>query len=450
MTATVHLAPAAPHRRGPLRLSDLLEGSRYLGYTYAYPHKTAYRELAEPRPLATVWGGQPSSIFLYVHVPFCEMRCGFCNLFTQARPPTDLHSAYVEGVERQAAQLRGAVGPRSVVQIAFGGGTPTQLSADLLRRLLTVPERWFGASLESHPTSVETSPETATDAHLAQLVELGVRRVSIGIQSFDRDELRRLGRPLAPATNRSALDRIRRYSLPVLNLDLIYGIEDQSVSSWMASVETALHWTPEELFLYPLYVRPLTGIGRRDRRWIDLRPEMYRQARDRLLDAGYVQFSMRAFRRAHLGQEPAHRCQTDGMLGLGCGARSYTDRLHYSSEWAVSARGVKAIVADWVQRDDFAVAEYGVELDDHEQRTRHMLQSLLCQPGVDRRWYQERFGTDVVDDFPRLGQLVPRGLADIDPSTVRLTPDGLSWSDAVGPWLYSDAVLARMEAFDLR
>src|SRR4051794_23250964 len=83
--------------------AEIMRVSPYQGYSYAYPHKTAYRHFVEPTPLAAAWADQPlTALFLYIHVPFCEMRCGFCNLFTQARPSSQIVDDYVEALARQS------------------------------------------------------------------------------------------------------------------------------------------------------------------------------------------------------------------------------------------------------------------------------------------------------------------------------------------------------------
>src|SRR5512134_3564067 len=90
---------------------DLLTGSPYAGYTYAYPHKTAYRPLERAEPLRRVWSDERrDALFLYVHIPFCEMRCGFCNLFTQAQPREDFVAAYLKTLQRQAERVASAIG----------------------------------------------------------------------------------------------------------------------------------------------------------------------------------------------------------------------------------------------------------------------------------------------------------------------------------------------------
>ena len=114
----------------------MLDGSPYQGYLYAYPHKTAYRPL-RPRPsLREVWSGeQREALFLYLHVPFCEMRCGFCNLFTRALPPREQVAAYLRQLRHEAAAVAEALGEARFALGAVGGGTPTYLAAEQLRRV---------------------------------------------------------------------------------------------------------------------------------------------------------------------------------------------------------------------------------------------------------------------------------------------------------------------------
>src|SRR5262245_30852118 len=111
-----------------MKLAELLAESPFQGYSYAYPHKTAYRALTPAVDLDELWAGERrEALFLYLHVPFCEMRCAFCNLFTQARPPDDLVSTYLTALRRQACQVRAALPDARFARCAVGGGTPTYL-----------------------------------------------------------------------------------------------------------------------------------------------------------------------------------------------------------------------------------------------------------------------------------------------------------------------------------
>ena len=432
-----------------------LTGPAYAQYQYGYPHKTAYRAFSPPRPLAEAWRAEDrSSLSLYLHVPFCEMRCGFCNLFTVAGPREPVMERFVATLEREARVVKGVLGPSSIARVAIGGGTPSLLPVPLLARLLDVAEETMGARLPEVPCACEVSPETSTPERIGLLVERGVDRISLGVQSFLEPETKALARPQTRAKVHAAIDLIRTLGVETLNLDLIYGIEGQTRATFLESIEEALRWRPEELYLYPLYVRPKTYLWKGQRAWDDFRLELYRGGRDALLAQGYRQVSMRCFRAPHapaLGGPP-YRCQDDGMVGLGVGARSYTRALHYSSEWAVSPGAVRGILEAYQARDDasFALAHHGIELDDEEQRHRHLILSLLAD-GLDAADYRAKFaGREAASDFPQLGALAAHGLVEETARGWALSPLGLERSDAVGPYLQSASVTARMREYTVR
>jgi oxygen-independent coproporphyrinogen III oxidase len=466
-------------------LKTLLENSTYTSYSYAYPHKTAYRPLNPPAHLSTVWAQEnKTALFLYLHIPFCEMRCGFCNLFTQTNAGEDLVTQYLKTLTREAKQVKAALGDSEFARMAIGGGTPTFLSVSELTQVFDLAADIMGADLHAIPISVEVSPETATQEKLELLKQRGVDRVSIGIQSFIPAETAAAGRPQTVDNVYAALDRINSIDFPTLNLDLIYGLPGQSIDSWLKSLQIALTFAPAELYLYPLYIRPLTGLDRSRRQWSDERRDYYRHARDLLLASGYEQVSMRMFRlvspseswrlkpplvmqsppaRTNIDRDilyspspslpvsssPLYCCQSDGMLGLGCGARSYTSSLHYSSEYAVGMNGIQEIIANYAQREDeqFNWVNYGYKLNLDDRQRRFLIQSLLQSEGLSLSDYHQNFHTDALTDFPQLNDLLTLELADKTDDGVLLTPAGVEVSDTLGVWLYSPQVKALMESY---
>jgi oxygen-independent coproporphyrinogen III oxidase len=444
-------------------LTDLLAASTYNSYSYAYPHKTAYRPLEPPIAagasgaidLATVWAQKSKeALFLYLHIPFCEMRCGFCNLFTQTNAGEDLVTDYLNTLAREAQQVKAALGKSQFARMAIGGGTPTFLNEQELERLFEIATNIMGAKSLEIPISVEVSPQTATLGKLELLKCWGVDRISIGIQSFIPAETAAAGRPQAIEEVYATLNRIKSVSFPTLNLDLIYGLPGQSIASWIQSLQIALTFAPEELYLYPLYIRPLTGLGRSKREWGDERRDYYRQARELLLAAGYEQVSMRMFRlkSAPSLDAPVYCCQADGMVGLGCGARSYTSALHYSSEYAVGMTGVQEIVAKYVGRDDrsFRSIDYGYRLNLDDRQRRFLIQSLLQAKGLSFGDYRRDFGSEALADFPQLHDLLTLELAEQQGDKLVLNPLGIEVSDTIGVWLYSPQVQELMEGYAWR
>ena len=115
----------------------------YQGYVYAYPHKTAYRPLAPQPTLTEVWAEEDKrALFLYLHVPFCEVRCGFCNLFTRTGATEELTTAYLDALSRQADAVQNALGDARFAMAAVGGGTPTYFTPAELDRLCDIAERF--------------------------------------------------------------------------------------------------------------------------------------------------------------------------------------------------------------------------------------------------------------------------------------------------------------------
>jgi len=435
-----------------ISLAELLEAAPYVGYTYSYPHKTSHRPLKKPVPLEKLWAPEcRDALFLYFHVPFCERRCGYCNLFSAANPPSRLIDEYLSTIRRQATRVRDALGEAQFARLAFGGGTPTLLDVADLRSLFDAAVQIMGAPLERIPVSVEASPATVTSDKLNLLRDYHVDRVSIGVQSFDEHEARAIGRIQRRDEVERSLDAIRRMGFATVNIDLIYGGRGQTIVNWLSSVRQAIRYRPEELYLYPLYVRPSTELGRGCGRWEDQRLTAYREARAILLDEGYEQISMRMFRSKHATDvdAPVYRCQEDGMVGLGCGARSYTRSLHYSTRYAVDQSAVRSVLEEFVGRtaESFGFADYGFRLDDEDQRRRYVIVSLLLCEGLSRLDYARRFGGDPLDDLPELTELERNGLTTFSTDQIRLNEAGIERSDTIGPWLYSAKVHRLMESY---
>lgn len=428
--------------------------SPYEAYLYSYPHKTSYRPFEPPIALERLWEREKrDALSLYIHVPFCELRCGYCNLFSSPKPTRETVEAYAAALERQARRVRAAIPGAAFARLAIGGGTPTHLDAASLERVLDVAEKIMGAQASRIPCSVEVSPASCGAEKLRLLRERRVSRISIGVQSFIDAELEAVHRPQRAEDVNRALASIRALAFPVLNVDLIYGLPGQTAESLIRSLEAALRFSPEELYLYPLYVRPRTGLGKSRLRWGDHRTALYASARDWLLERGYRQLSMRMFRAAKAPDltGPVYRCQEDGMIGLGPGARSYTVDVHYATPFAVGAKRVRELIGHYLEssESDFGFARNGIRLDAEDQRRRFVILSLLAE-GLDFERYRQRFGSDAREDLPQLAELVNADLVIVDGGGMRLSAEGVTRSDAIGPWLRSAKVRQLMEAYELQ
>ena len=240
--------------------APILADEPYVAYCYSYPHKTAHRPLEPPVPLESLWRDEDRSrLFLYLHVPFCASRCGFCNLFSLAAPDSGLVTQHLAQLRAQASAVREALAGPRFARLAIGGGTPTLLSSSQLDALFDIATDSLDLALPGIPVSCEVSPTTVTREKLDLLARRGVTRLSMGVQTFDAEELARLGRQQSSSQALRAIEAARRIGFPTINVDLIYGIPGQTVDGWLRTVSRAIRLRPEELYLYPLYVRPLTA-----------------------------------------------------------------------------------------------------------------------------------------------------------------------------------------------
>lgn len=416
--------------------------SRYVSYMYSYPHKTAYRTLTPPVPLSPYLErleGREAS--LYFHIPFCAHKCGYCNLFSQQCCDAERISLYLHTMRRQAEQLSVAAQGLKFTSFAVGGGTPLILDEGQLEELFCLAEL-FGVHPSRVFTSVETSPEYTQKSVLRQLRARGVERLSMGVQSFNETELKKLKRRPGLGTVVGALENIVEAGFPQFNLDLIYGIEGQTVESFMRSLNTALTYRPNELFIYPLYVRPGTRIDVRSTD--DIGYAIYKSARELLVGQGFVQTSMRRFVRRET-TETEFSCGDEVMLSCGAGGRSYLGNLHYATPYAVRQQAIADEIDHYIRTTDFMTAANGFLLSTEEMQIRFIIKNLMYHRGVDLAEYEKRFGEK--PDRNLFREFTDRGWIEETGRIVRLTEEGMAYSDYIGQAFISPVVRKLMSEY---
>ena len=416
--------------------------SRYVSYMYSYPHKTAYRTLTPPvslSPYLERLEGREAS--LYFHIPFCAHKCGYCNLFSQQCCDAERISLYLHTMRRQGEQLSVAAQALKFTSFAVGGGTPLILDEGQLEELFCLAEL-FGVHPSRVFTSVETSPEYTQKSVLRQLRARGVERLSMGVQSFNETELKKLKRRPGLGTVVGALENIVEAGFPQFNLDLIYGIEGQTVESFMRSLNTALTYRPNELFIYPLYVRPGTRIDVRSTD--DIGYAIYKSARELLVGQGFVQTSMRRFVRRET-TETEFSCGDEVMLSCGAGGRSYLGNLHYATPYAVRQQAIADEIDHYIRTTDFMTAANGFLLSTEEMQIRFIIKNLMYYRGVDLAEYETRFGEK--PDRNLFREFTDRGWIEETGRIVRLTEEGMAYSDYIGQAFISPVVRKLMSEY---
>lgn len=419
----------------------------YIQYMYSYPHKTLYGELPFIELadyMQELSGGQNS---LYFHIPFCQYKCGYCNLFSLAGQPESLMEGYLDAVERQAEQWAPLL-PRDAVfdDLTLGGGTPLLLPEEMLRRIFRIARDYFGMDCQNRPVIVETSPNQTTEEKCALLKEEGVNRVSIGIQSFVPEELKALCRSHSANQGEHAVEIIRKADFDCVNIDLIYGIPGQTFRSLTYSLRRALSFAPEELFVYPLYIKPETGLARRHASVSEDCFEMGRFVRRFLQGQGYRAMSMRRFVKEikcihstgdpEKGEEPGiSLCGFGNTLSLGCGGRSYLGNLHFCTPYAVRQEACAEVLQAFLGEHDYCHPRHGYLLSQEEQMRRYAIRHILYGKGIDREDYRRHFQGTPEEDFPCLEKWISEGWAVGKEESLSLTEEGFLLSDYLGPQL---------------
>jgi oxygen-independent coproporphyrinogen-3 oxidase len=383
-----------------------------------------------PEALAGLAG---ADLGIYVHVPFCRVRCGYCDFNTYTIPELGLHGASIDTYADAAlaeldlaAKVLGTEAP-SVSTVFVGGGTPTMLrSADLVRVLSGIRER-FGLALHAEVTT-EANPDSVTPESLAELAAGGFTRVSLGMQSAVPHVLRTLERTHDPANVAKAVTAARAVGLQV-SVDLIYGTPGESLDDWRTSLEAAVALEPDHVSAYALVVEDGTKLAAQVRRGDVAAPDdddeadKYELADELLAGAGFGWYEVSNWARSE-----AARCRhnvaywTGGnWWGIGPGAHSHVGGLRW---WNV--KHPKAYAARLASGDSPAQAR--------EQLT-------------DEQRFDERvlLGSRVVEGLPvaelrspgraAVGGLVAEGLVDgvaaVRDSRVVLTRRGRLLADTV-------------------
>lgn len=304
---------------------------------------------------------------LYVHVPFCRVRCGYCDFNTYtaselgggASQERYAHVA-VDEISRAGAAIRAAgLGSRPLSSVFFGGGTPTILPAADLAFMLEAARNEWGL-LPGAEVTTEANPDTMTSNYAAALAVAGFSRVSIGMQSAVPHVLATLDRTHSPGSVRTAVDATKAAGLDV-SVDLIYGTPGESLDDWKRSVEAALSLEPDHISAYALGIEPGTKMGMQLRRGLipvpdpDDQATKYEFADAAFTDAGYPWYEISNWAR------PGHECRHNlaywrdaDWWGVGPGAHSHVQGIRFwnvkhprayaaklgANEWPVAAREV--------------------------------------------------------------------------------------------------------------
>jgi oxygen-independent coproporphyrinogen-3 oxidase len=369
---------------------------------------------------------------IYIHIPFCRARCSYCDFATGAYEGA-LADAYVRSLTLEIESFERADADEEVDTIYFGGGTPSLLTHAQVAEILGAVRTRFRVRVDAEVT-MEMNPGTVTSVSARDFRSEGVNRASFGAQTFDDDELRRLGRTHTADDARRTFETLRTSGFDNVSFDLIAGLPGQTLEAWERNMSEALALGPEHLSLYLLEVHEGTPLaaqireGRQPSPDADLAAEMYRAMCARTRDAGYEQYEISNF--CTPGRESRHNLKYwtgAPYYGFGCSAHSFDGR---ASRWS-NERDARRYV-ELMDGTGSAVVER-TELDARERSAEALFLGLrLLSRGVDLAEHRALFRRDVRADYAEdLARFDDAGLIEFEGDVLRLTPEGALLSNEV-------------------
>ncbi|MFN8471626.1 MAG: radical SAM family heme chaperone HemW [Anaerolineae bacterium] len=364
---------------------------------------------------------------VYVHIPFCHLRCNFCNLHAYGmrdyNPLPSLRDDYADALCREVGMWADQVGRARVATVFFGGGTPTELSLAQLGAVLgTIRER-FEVAPDAEIT-VEGYPGL-DGGYLAGLCDMGVNRVSFGVQSFEPRLAAMLDRQHTPDDVWQTVSSAQALGLS-LALDFIYGLPTQTLEEWEATLDQAIALNPDHLSLYALSIEEATRLRALIQRGVlpppdsDLAAEMYRLALERLPAHGYTQYELSNWAR------PGHDCRhnqvywrNEPWLGIGAGAHGWLNGRR-SENIPSPTRYIESVRAERLPVAHFEI------IDPRTEMSETVVLGLRTRQGVDLEAFAARFGRRLEDVYAEpIGELSAWELVVIEEGHLRLTPAAL-------------------------
>ncbi len=281
-------------------------------------------------------GFDDGAVGVYLHLPFCERICPYCDFAVVAMPrlASQTEASYTAALLRELDARRSDFPDRRLASIYFGGGTPSLFSAASIREILAAIHDAFPSQDAGGSTTIETTlelnPSTVERERLPDFRAAGINRLSIGVQSFDDGLLKRLGRAHRAAVAGTTLEAARAAGFDNLSIDLIFAGPGQSASDLDRDLEALLVWSPEHISTYELTFEPETPFGRAlaagklDGCDEDLAADMTLQIESRLEAAGFGRYEISNYARgdALRSRHNARYWQRQAVLGIGVGAHS--------------------------------------------------------------------------------------------------------------------------------
>ncbi len=335
---------------------------------------------------------------IYIHIPFCKQACTYCDFHfsVNTKSKTDLINAIIKEIDLRKNYLANS----TIETIYFGGGTPSILSTSELEMILNKLRKECNVVSNAEIT-IECNPDDLTKQKLSELKQLGFNRLSIGLQSFNEEELKWMNR----AHNaRESLDSVRLTQdagFKNITIDLIYGSKFQDQNSWQKTLETVLSLNVQHISAYNLTIEAKTKLGVNHQKGIEpsindeLSADQFKMMVAVLESNGFIQYEISNFGKPDFfSKHNSNYWLGSHYLGLGPSAHSYNG---ISRQWNVSSNS--AYISHLNKSEKYFEEEI---LTDKEKHNEYILTRLRTIWGCDRNEIEQKFGRNVLNHFDEI------------------------------------------------
>lgn len=412
-----------------------IEGGYWPGYFHCYPHKKSYRSIKGFKP-SLEWANYSGDLNLYFHIPFCNLHCSYCNLFKTVlkdKTESDILDDYVEALIKEFELTTSLIGTVNIRSIYIGGGTPTILGLDRIRRILQVINSKFSINYNEIEACIETQPIDISKKLVVGLKSLGIKRISMGIQTLKAEIAVKIGRGKTLCKVESSIKIIKDSGLN-LNLDMIYGLPNQDLNSFLEDLQKILSYEPDNICCYPLAIRKKTRMYDQSHQLASSldKYEMWDVISNYLMSNGYNPETYVRFSKSQNTTYKQQILEFKGVptLGSGAGARSYAEEIHYCLPYKVDLEKSSQIINRYISDNPRTYNYTGFQFDISEQKRKTLVLSLISG-GISIGYFNILYeGADLVKDFnSEISELKELNLIEISDDILRLTYKGLKYSD---------------------
>ena len=368
---------------------------------------------------------------LYIHIPYCIHKCGYCD-FNSHPIKHDEMDHYIDALVAEMKHYAKTYSNTNIIKTIFlGGGTPTTLTVCQLERILKECLKELIVAPDAEIT-IEANPATIDIEQMKSIRQAGYNRISIGVQSFDKTELKLLDRAHGPEEVHSTIDCARKAGFDNLSLDLMFAIPNQSLSSWESNLDKALEKNPEHLSTYNLTIEQGTAFSKLQTHGKLIMPEnehqleLYKKTNERLTKRGFHHYEISNF--ARQGKECKHNIaywENTNTLGLGAGASSYINGTRFKNI-NLPAHYIRQV------KDKKTAIEHTETLEPRQAMGEAIMLGLRLLKGISIHQFERRFQVSFIDLFKNIiNALKEKELILIKDDYLRLSPKGLFLADSV-------------------